>query len=276
MTDDSVRNPTPTRPQAFLEDHLMPRHRSPGASRDPVRTALCLVITVMAGLARHASGHGAPFVVGHDAPTGKITVSPGIYRNLALEELFVLDPDVGIVSNDGTPGWTRSAALPAGTALDIRFLSPLLYWNPQTAASEPLPVPNASLVVDSAGGTTFISAAGPGSPAGIGGTNPSFLASFTSHHHVAWEILTPDASGLYGLWASLESTNPAAFAAQPSDPFLVVLNWGITDSTKYDTGVDRLAATAVPEPSALALVGIACAVVGWRWRRRSRPYNASP
>lgn len=227
-------------------------------------TASCLLVT--ACLSRHAAGHGTPFLVGYDTATGKITVTPGIYRNFDPEELFVVDPEFGIVTNDGTPGWTRSASLPSGAALDIRFLAPLLYWNPQTAENAPLPKPNASLVIDSAGGTTTVAAASVGNPSGITGTNPAYLASFTSHHHVAWEILNPDTNGLYGLWASLESTNPASFAAQPSDPFLIVLNWGITNPSAYDVGVDRLTLTAVPEPSTLALFGAAFAAAGWRWR----------
>jgi hypothetical protein len=52
-----------------------------------------------------------------------------------------------------------------------------------------------------------------------------------------------------------------------SDPFLIVLNYGITDLEDYNEGVARLAATAVPEPSTLALVGAAFAVAAWRWRR---------
>ncbi len=240
----------------------MPQVFAPRVSFLPVITASCLLVA--AGLPRHAAGHGTPFLVGYDTATGKITVSPKVYRNFDTEELFVNDS--GFILNDGTPGWTRASSLPSGTSLDIRFLAPLLYWNPQTDETAPLPTPNASLVIDSIGGTTTVAAADAENPSGITGVNPSLLASFTSHHHVVWEILDPDQSGLYGLWARLESTDPMSFAAQPSDPFLVVLNWGITNSTNYNDGVDRLAATAVPEPSTLALVGAAFAAAGWRWR----------
>lgn len=221
---------------------------------------------LMASVARPAAGHGTPFSVGFNNQTGKLTVSPSVYRNFNLEELFVpLQP--GMASNDGTPGWDRGASLPSGTELSVRFMQPLAYWNPQTGAQDPLPAAQGRVSVLGAGGTTVVAAGSGQNPTGISGTNPLFIDAFSSHHHVVWDILDPDAPGLYGLWARLESTNPAAFAAAPSDPFLVVLNWGITDAQAYNAGVDRLA--AVPEPGTLVL-GVA-AVGGWLMlRRRSR------
>jgi hypothetical protein len=222
----------------------------------------CLLI---ACLARPAAGHGTPFSVGFDALAGKITVSPTIYRNFDPDELFVL-LEPGLAGNDGTPGWDRGPTLPSGAALSVRFLEPLAYWNPQTLSEDPLPTPQGRVEIFGGGGTAEVAAASGQNPGGVSGTNPLFIDNFTSHHHVAWEILDPDAPGLYGLWARLESSNPAAFAAAPSDPFLVVLNWGITDSEIYNAGVDRLALTAVPEPSTLALLAATSAAVGWRWR----------
>lgn len=228
-----------------------------------------IACAMLAGLTRPASGHGTPFSVGYDALTGTLTVSPGIYRNFNPEEVFVLDG--GLVTNDGTPGWDRGPTLPAGTALSIRFVDHLHYWNPQTDEEDPLPVPLGRISIFGAGGTAEVAAASLANPSGITGTNPMFLASFTSHHHVAWEILDPDSPGLYGLWATLESTNPASFPAAPSDPFLVVLNYGVTDPAAYDIGVDRLAATAVPEPSTLALAAVAVVAGAWRsWKHRGR------
>ena len=226
----------------------------------------CLLI---ACLARPAAGHGTPFSVGFDAVADKITVSPTVYRNFSLEELFIFD-GFG-VSNDGTPGWDRGPTLPSGAALSVRFLEPLAYWNPQTGPEDPLPTPQGRVEIFGGGGTAEAAAASGQNPGGVSGTNPLFIDNFTSHHHVAWEILDPDAPGLYGLWARLESTNPAAFAAAPSDPFLIVLNYGINDSTAYNTGVDRLAAP-VPEPGVGAL--LTTALIGslaWRLRRRGMP-----
>lgn len=216
----------------------------------------CLVTLCVA---RPAAGHGTPFVVGYDNQTGKITVSPGIYRNFDPEELFVLF-GTGLASNDGTPGWDRGATLPSGSQLSLRLTAPLAYWNPQTGAEDPLPTPQGRVSILSNGGTAVVAAGSGQSPTGISGTNPLFIDAFTSHHHVVWDIFDPDAPGLYGLWARLESTNPAAFAAAPSDPFLVVLNWGITDSQTYNAGVDRLAAP-VPEPATLVL--LTAAGLGW-------------
>jgi|SanBayMetagenome_1026888.scaffolds.fasta_scaffold16487_2 hypothetical protein len=234
-----------------------------GTHRLPIIAAM-LVCAALAP--QRGFGHGTPFSVGFDGGTGKITVGPNVYRNFTLEEMFVVD-EFGSITNDGTPGWDKGATLPSGARLSLRFQGPLRYWNPATTAGDPLPVPGASLSILAPGGSAQVSAGSLGVPSGVTGTNPLFLATFTSHHHVVWEILNPDAAGLYGLWASLESENLATFNALPSDPFLVVLNYGVTSSADYDVGVDRLAATAVPEPSTLALVGAAVAAAGWRWRR---------
>ncbi len=223
--------------------------------------AACLVT---ACLARPAAGHGTPFSVGFNNQTGKISVSPSVYRNFSVEELFVTIAP-GVASNDGTPGWNRGATLPSGTELSVRFMEPLAYWNPQTGPQDPLPVPQGRVSILGGGGTAEVAATSGQNPSGISGTNPLFIDAFTSHHHVVWDILDPDAPGLYGLWARLESTNQAAFAATPSDPFLVVLNWGITDSQTYNAGVDRLVAP-VPEPATLAL--LAAAGIGWLGVRR--------
>lgn len=235
------------------------RHACPLPSA--LAVAACLVT---ACLSRPAAGHGTPFSVGFDSQAGKITVSPSIYRSFSVEELFVTIAP-GVASNDGTPGWNRGATLPSGTQLSVRFMQPLAYWNPQTGAQDPLPVPQGRVSILGAGGTGEVAAASGQNPSGLSGTNPLFIDAFTSHHHVVWDILDPDAAGLYGVWARLESTNPAAFAAAPSDPFLVVLNWGITDSQTYNTGVDRLAAP-VPEPAAVVL--LAAAGLGWLGVRR--------
>ena len=219
---------------------------------------------VTACLARPAAGHGTPFSVGFNNVTGKISVSPSVYRNFSVEELFVTIAP-GVARNDGTPGWNRGATLPSGTELSVRFMEPLAYWNPQTGPQDPLPVPQGRVSILGAGGTAEVAAASGQNPSGLSGTNPLFIDAFTSHHHVVWDILDPDAAGLYGLWARLESTNQAAFAATPSDPFLVVLNWGITDSQTYNTGVDRL---AVPVPEPATLVILAAAGIGWLGVRR--------
>ena len=219
---------------------------------------------VTACLARPAAGHGTPFSVGFNNVTGKISVSPSVYRNFSVEELFVTIAP-GVASNDGTPGWNRGATLPSGTELSVRFMEPLAYWNPQTGPQDPLPVPQGRVSILGAGGTAEVAAASGQNPSGLSGTNPLFIDAFTSHHHVVWDILAPDAAGLDGLWARLESTHQAAFAATPSDPFLVVLNWGITDSQTYNTGVDRL---AVPVPEPATLVILAAAGIGWLGVRR--------
>jgi len=219
----------------------------------------------------HAAAHGTPFSVGYDSVTGKITVSPEVYDNFSVGEQLVFDEELNRITNDGEPGWDRANSLPLDTRLNIRFVEPLRYWNPSVEPEGPLPTPGGTIRVS----TTNISAASESAPSGITGPNPRFLAQFTTHHHVSWVLQNPDAPGLYGLWASLESENLSTFNALPSDPFLIVLNYGITNSSDYGEGVDRLATTAVPEPSTLALAGVAIVAVGWRWCRR-RGQRTSP
>ena len=110
--------------------------------------------------------------------------------------------------------------------------------------------------------------------AGITGTNPLPMTTFVGepgehYHFPAYRLTDPDSdSGLYGLWAEALATGPnfAGDAANPSAPFLIVLNYGITDEDQYHIGAARLAAVPVPEPSTLALCGAAFAAAGWRWR----------
>ena len=114
-------------------------------------------------------------------------------------------------------------------------------------------------------------------------TGLSFLSTFVGqttgdHKHFTGyflatrldPLIAADSFGLYGLWAAASATGSgfAGGASLESDPFLIILNYGITSSADYDEGVARLAATAVPEPSTLALLAAAGGAAMWRWRRR--------
>ncbi|NBP52304.1 MAG: hypothetical protein EBU70_14200, partial [Actinobacteria bacterium] len=135
-------------------------------------------------------GHGSPFSVGYDGTSGKITVTFGggaVYRNFSLDEMLVSDGT--FITNAGEPGFQKSASLPAGAPLRIRFLRELLYWNPQTGTQNPLPVPGATMLVDgldaatlATGATASVSTIGPVNPTGILDDatydNPIGVASF--------------------------------------------------------------------------------------------------
>lgn len=210
-------------------------------------------------LAGTASGHGTlKFEVG--VVDGAFTVSPGVYRNFSIEEM--LESNGSIITNEGEPGFDPASSLPLPASVWVRFVQPLVYWNPGVATDAPLPVP---------AGTVRVNWDTQVAGTGISGPDIAYLDPFTSaesHHHLAWTLHNPDQPGLYGLWARIESQNRSALDFAPSDPFLIVLNYGVNDPTAYNTGVDRLALTAVPEPSTLALLAAASAAAMWRWRRR--------
>ena len=245
----------------------------------------------LAVVASDAYGHGLPLRLAFDAGTNRLAVLPNstsplsggffnadgltIYSNLSEEE-SLSDVGNGQYWTD-FPGFERAPSLPANSTVSVRFLGPLRYWNPDTQPADELPTSNAMIeIVDFAEASGFVD------QFGTSGTNPLALATFLGqtagdHKHFTGYLMSPqvdpfiaaDTFGIYGLWATASATGSgfAGGTSLESDPFLIVLNYGITSSANYDEGVARLATTAVPEPSTLALVGAAFAVAGWRWRR---------
>jgi hypothetical protein len=271
---------------------IMNHSRRMGGIDTAFRAMLLCFAAVVSGTAH---GHGTPLALHYDSGTNRLSVRPystspltggffnaaglTIYSNLDEEEAF-FDFGDGLYWTD-FPGFQRASSLPANSSVSVRFLGPLSYWNPATQPADPLPVSNAAIeIVD------FAEASGVVDRFGMSGTNPLALATFfgqTSgdHKHFTGYLLSPqvdpliaaDSFGLYGLWAAASATGSgfAGGASQESDPFLIVLNYGITDGGTYTTGVNRLAVTPVPEPSTLALAGIAIVAAGWRlcrWRGR--------
>ena len=216
--------------------------------------AICLAACVVALLAHTASGHGDPFVLDYAAATNQLTVSPGVYDVFNTDENLAT-PGFGFPITTIYPGFSRSDALPANTAVSLRFTAPLAYWNPATPPLDPLPIASGTIsVVNTSAATATITSAG------VGGTNPLFVSTFVGypgehHHFTAYELTHPDAPGLYGLWAEATATGPSypAGITAPSAPFLIVLNWGIEDEQQYQDGVTRLA--ALPDPVITITVG---------------------
>jgi hypothetical protein len=248
-----------------------------------------LAVLWLAAAAGTAHGHGFPLSLHYDSVTNQLAVLPystspligGLINADGLTVYANFDEEESFAGADGLyyaefPGFQRAASLPANSTVGIRFLAPLLYWDPATQPGDPLPASNAAIeIVDYTAASAIVD------PLGTSGTNPLALSTFVGqtpgdHKHFTGYLLSAqvdplaaaDTLGLYGLWAAASATGSgfAGGASQESDPFLIVLNFGIVDAGTYMTGVNRLAVTAVPEPSTLALLGAAFAAVGWRWR----------
>lgn len=236
----------------------------------------CLTVAMLA-VASRCLGHGSPFVVDYLTATNKLSVAPSVYQNFDVDENLA-SPGFGFPITTIYPGFSRANTLPANSTVRIRFTSPLVYWNPATAAGSPLPVPTGTItVVDDGAATAAIAASG------VAGTNPLSLGTFSGsigehHHFTAYELTDPDSAGLYGLWAEATATGPAypGGQASASDPFLIVLNWDIQDAAQYQAGVTRLA-LAVPEPGTpvLAAVGLAASLVAAGSTRRRELRDSS-
>jgi len=241
-------------------------HRTPPLVR--LLASSCLTVALLAVPAR-CLGHGSPFVVDYLAATNTISVSPSVYQNFDVDENLA-SPGFGFPITTIYPGFSRASTLPANSTVRIRFTSPLVYWNPATAAGSPLPMPAGTITVVDAAAATAAVAAG-----GVTGSNPLPVGTFTGsvgehHHFTAYELTAPDAAGLYGLWAEATATGPAYPGGQAaaSDPFLIVLNWDIQDAAQYQAGVARLS-SSVPEPALAAVTVAAAGLIATGWRRRA-------
>ncbi|MFZ4636218.1 MAG: autotransporter-associated beta strand repeat-containing protein [Pirellulales bacterium] len=214
----------------------------------------CLAAGLVPLIAHRARGHGEPFVIDYAAATNRLTVAPGVYDFFNVDENLAT-PGFGLPISTTYPGFSRADTLPANTAVTLRFTTPLTYWNPTTGPLDPLPVASGTIdVVNRAAAIATVAATG------IGGTNPLFLDTFVGfpgehHHFTAYELVTPDAPGLYGLWAEATATGPSypGGATTASSPFLIVLNWGIEDEQQYQDGVTRL--SVLPAPLITITVG---------------------
>jgi len=221
----------------------------PSAACNAMRTraVVGLAICLAAIAADRVRGHGEPFIVDYAAASNRLTIAPGVYDFFNVDENLAT-PGFGFPVSTIYPGFSRADTLPANTTVSLRFTSPLAYWAATTGPLDPLPVASGTIeIVNRAAATATISARG------VGGTNPLVLDTFVGapgeHHHVtAYELAHPDAAGLYGIWAEAFGTGPhyPGGGTAASDPFLIVLNWGVDDEQRYQDGVTRLA--TLPDP----------------------------
>lgn len=218
---------------------------------------------------RQASGHGDPLQIGYAVGSNRLMVAPTVYDNFNSDENFSFIPGFGLRTI--YPGFARTDNLPAQAAVSLQLRSPLLYWNNAAGAANPLPVPAATITVMKDATTAALVGA-----TSVTGSNPLPLGTFSGvpgeHlHFAAYKLINPDDVGLYGIWAVAEATGPnfSGAAAAASDPFLIVLNYGITSSDDYALGVSRLAALPVPEPAATVLAGLAVVAAIWHCRASS-------
>jgi autotransporter-associated beta strand protein len=223
----------------------VPRRAARTADRHRAVAGLAICLAALA--AENASGHGEPFIIDYAHAANRLTIAPGVYDFFNVDENLVT-PGFGFPISTIYPGFSRADTLPASTTVTLRFTSPLSYWAATTGPLDPLPLASGTIeVVNRAAATATISALG------VGGTNPLVLDTFVGHpgehHHVtAYELVHPDAAGLYGIWAEAIGTGPSypGGTTAASDPFLIVLNWGIEDEQLYQDGVTRLA--RLPDP----------------------------
>lgn len=200
---------------------------------------------------------------------GKLVTHNGRYFESAFPETAPFDST--------TPGFDSAPGLlvydeEAEVAEEIGFnvLGPLLYWNGSEMVA---PQSGLGLTLSMLGQSVSVTGANTSGVTGFSLGGASADGSF--HKHFYFSVPSDADAGAYGVLLQLTPAGASTFTA--SDPFLIVLNRGLTPGA-FETGVDAMVeVTAVPEPSSVVLAGLGAAGVlaaGWRRRRRAVAQNS--
>ncbi len=217
--------------------------------RLPILLLTCLLIPAAPAAGQHLGDVGltvpvadGPIVTGGGSWTGE-------YAGRVFDEgLMPLAPPY----ETDSPGFSSLAGtFPAGATIRLDFAKQLLFWNGSALAPPP-----AAMTLDYQGvrSATITGSDTAGAPGFVITSVPSNGAF---HEHIDYTLPDGAATGLYGIVVTLgPGAGSTGFAT--SEPFLMTFEQGI--ASNVPGGVQAMVDVAfapVPEPSAVALVGLA-------------------
>jgi hypothetical protein len=233
--------------------------------RLPVVLLACLSIPAIPAAGQHAGD----ILLTVPGVGGPIVTSGGTWTGQYAGRVF----DDGVMPTDtpyktGSPGFDSLAGtFPAGATIRFDFAKQLLYWDGSALASPPAAM-TLDYQPDQGGRSATIT--GSDTAGAPGFTITSVPSDGAFHEHLDYKLPDGAATGLYGLVLTL---GPGAGSSgfTTSEPFLITFEQGFP--TNVTAGVQAMVDVAfapVPEPSTVALLGMAAAGGAWLAARRGR------
>ncbi len=230
-----------------------------------MRRILPLFVIAILAAASARGQHTGDVILTVPVTDGPIVTSGGEWSGTYAGRVF----DEGIMPlappfTTAAPGFDGAiGTFPGGSAIRLDFAKELLYWNGSS-----LVTPATTMTVEYGGRSGTISGLD------VGG-KPGFVVSSAPpdgswHIHPNYSLPSDAAAGLYGLVLTLGPGNGAT-GFTTSDSFLVTMAQG--NFPNYATGLDTMVDAAfapVPEPSTVALLGMAAVGGAWLAARRAR------